>query len=180
MLVLTRRERESIVLGDEIILTVEAILDQDGRRLAGTKVRLGFECPRHVSIDRSECRVKVFHGPHAGGRPRPPAPRPGRLVELSDAQVRLSIQVPRRVPVCLNGRPTVGLSAEPRPGAAAHSVMAVHGITCRQTDLVTICKNISVAAVAFYRFVFAENDACQVAGEQSQEPLLPSLVESGS
>ena len=158
MLVLTRRERESVVLGDEIILTVDAILDHDGRRLGGAKVRLGFECPRHVSIDRTECRVTVAHGVRAGGRPRPATPRPGHLVELAEAQVVLSIQVPRRVPVCLNGAPTVGRGAEQPPGAAQEPATAVHHITCRQTDLITICKNISVAPVAFYRFVFAESD----------------------
>ena len=46
MLVLTRKELESICIGDEIIVTVTEV--------RGGRVKLGIEAPRHVRIDRQE------------------------------------------------------------------------------------------------------------------------------
>jgi carbon storage regulator len=46
MLVLSRRERERIKLGDSIVVTVV--------RVAGDKVRLGIEAPPHVLVLRDE------------------------------------------------------------------------------------------------------------------------------
>ena len=54
MLVLTRKIGEEIIIGD----------GSDGLRIRvldihGSKVRIGFEGPRHVKILRSECWVPV-------------------------------------------------------------------------------------------------------------------------
>lgn len=46
MLVLTRKRDESIIIGDNIIITVIGI--------RGDKVRLGIEAPKEVSIHRKE------------------------------------------------------------------------------------------------------------------------------
>jgi len=46
MLVLSRRKDESVVIGDEIEVTVVSI--------RGSIVRLGVEAPRHISIHRRE------------------------------------------------------------------------------------------------------------------------------
>jgi len=46
MLVLSRRERERIKLGEEIVVTVI--------RLDGDRVRLGIEAPRDVVVLRDE------------------------------------------------------------------------------------------------------------------------------
>ncbi len=46
MLVLTRKRDESIIIGDNIIITVIGI--------RGDKVRLGIEAPKEVSIHRQE------------------------------------------------------------------------------------------------------------------------------
>lgn len=50
MLVLSRYEDESIVIGDDIVVTVVEI--------RGGKVRLGIEAPRDVPVDRSEARER--------------------------------------------------------------------------------------------------------------------------
>jgi carbon storage regulator len=55
MLVLSRRERERIRLGDSIVVTVV--------RVAGDKVRLGIEAPAHVLVLRDELE------PHAATPP---------------------------------------------------------------------------------------------------------------
>ncbi|MEX0979183.1 MAG: carbon storage regulator [Pirellulales bacterium] len=55
MLVLSRRERESIRLGDSIVVTVV--------RVAGDKVRLGIEAPPHVLVLRDELEPRIMSGP---------------------------------------------------------------------------------------------------------------------
>jgi carbon storage regulator len=55
MLVLSRRERQRIKLGDSIIVTVV--------RVSGDKVRLGIEAPAHVLVLRDELELAVADGP---------------------------------------------------------------------------------------------------------------------
>lgn len=55
MLVLSRRERERIKLGDSIVVTVV--------RVAGDKVRLGIEAPPHILVLRDELEPKALAGP---------------------------------------------------------------------------------------------------------------------
>jgi carbon storage regulator len=50
MLVLSRRERERIKLGDSIVVTVV--------RVAGDKVRLGIEAPADVLVLREELETR--------------------------------------------------------------------------------------------------------------------------
>jgi carbon storage regulator len=57
MLVLSRRERERIKLGDSIVVTVV--------RVAGDKVRLGIEAPPHILVLRDELEPRVLNGPAA-------------------------------------------------------------------------------------------------------------------
>lgn len=49
MLCLTRREGESIIIGDAIRVTVLAV--------KGNQVRIGISAPREVRIDREEVRA---------------------------------------------------------------------------------------------------------------------------
>ena len=62
MLVLSRRQGEEVVIGDNIRLTVVAI--------RGNQVRLGFTAPPEVSIQREELRPK---GEEFGTSPVRPA-----------------------------------------------------------------------------------------------------------
>ena len=55
MLVLSRRERERIKLGDSIIVTVV--------RVAGDKVRLGIEAPPEVLVLRDELEPRAVSPP---------------------------------------------------------------------------------------------------------------------
>ncbi len=58
MLVLSRRERERIKLGDSIVVTVV--------RVAGDKVRLGIEAPPHILVLRDELEPRELGGPLTG------------------------------------------------------------------------------------------------------------------
>jgi carbon storage regulator len=51
MLVLSRKESERLIIGDNIIVTIV--------RLAGGTVRLGIEAPPEVSIRREELRSRA-------------------------------------------------------------------------------------------------------------------------
>lgn len=46
MLVLSRKVGESVVISDDIVVTITAI--------RGDSVRLGIKAPRHVPVDREE------------------------------------------------------------------------------------------------------------------------------
>jgi len=61
MLVLARKKNESIVISDNITVTVLEIRDKDGKTVEGGKVRLGIESPRNVSVYQQEV-YKQIHG----------------------------------------------------------------------------------------------------------------------
>ena len=74
MLVLTRKSNQSIMIGDEIEISVLAVM--------GEKVRIGIEAPRSVPVFRREVYVEI--GDHEDGdagrfsRPASPASRTSR------------------------------------------------------------------------------------------------------
>ena len=51
MLVLSRRANQSIVIGDDIVVTV---LD-----VRGDQVRLGIDAPRHLAVHREEVYAQI-------------------------------------------------------------------------------------------------------------------------
>jgi carbon storage regulator len=70
MLVLSRKVGEEIVIGDEVRVRVVSV--------HGNQVRLGFEAPRTVAIQREELR----QSPPKAPRPAPEGlPRPDAVVE---------------------------------------------------------------------------------------------------
>jgi carbon storage regulator len=62
MLVLSRKKDESIVIGEDVVVTVVEI--------RGDKVRLGVQAPREVSVHRREIYEKIKRSaPSEGGPP---------------------------------------------------------------------------------------------------------------
>lgn len=59
MLVLTRSEDESVIIGSDIKVTVVEI--------RGSKVRLGFEAPKDVSVWREEIWVQRLNNEQNNG-----------------------------------------------------------------------------------------------------------------
>ena len=65
MLVLTRRTSESIMIGDDVVIT---ILD-----IRGDQVRIGVSAPRHVDVHREEVYRDLQEANRAAASPAPEA-----------------------------------------------------------------------------------------------------------
>ncbi len=154
MLVLRRRQNETVVIGDEVKLTVEDVCDgDDGHRIFGATVRFGFESPQYVTIYRGELLRKRSGAASSRKPAKPTPPRAGRTVDIPDAQVRLRIEVPYKIPVCCNGEPSVGHDPEAENDHPPRASKAVYRLTCHKDDRITICGNITIATLDFHRFV---------------------------
>jgi carbon storage regulator len=55
MLVLTRRAKQSVMIGDDVVVTVLEV--------RGDQVRLGIEAPRSVAVHRDEVFAQVQRRP---------------------------------------------------------------------------------------------------------------------
>lgn len=62
MLILTRRVGETLMIGDNITVTVLAV--------NGSQVRIGVAAPRNVEVHREEIFNRIHGGPQAGSRER--------------------------------------------------------------------------------------------------------------
>jgi carbon storage regulator len=72
MLILTRRAGESIVIGDDIVITiVEATREA---------VRVGIDAPRHISVHRHEVYAEIARENEAARAPGAVEPGAGRPI----------------------------------------------------------------------------------------------------
>ena len=98
MLVLTRKSNESIMIGDEIEISILAI--------SGEKARIGIEAPRTVPVFRKE----VYNGHYHGGRD-------DREREQREAQLALlAAALDAARPGTVDGAPPPVLAAHDRLG----------------------------------------------------------------
>jgi carbon storage regulator len=63
MLVLTRKSNQSIMIGDDIEVSVLSIM--------GEKVRIGIQAPREIPVFRREVYLEIQQGQGAGTSPQP-------------------------------------------------------------------------------------------------------------
>ena len=63
MLILTRRVGETLMIGDEVTVTVLGV--------KGNQVRLGVNAPRTVAVHREEIYERIKREQEGGGPPEP-------------------------------------------------------------------------------------------------------------
>lgn len=82
MLVLTRKEGEKLVIGDNIVVTIN--------RIAGNRVAIGIDAPREVSIVRGELKPEV-------NKPKKMAPNssPSAVACMLESDVAVASQLER-------------------------------------------------------------------------------------
>jgi carbon storage regulator len=61
MLILTRRLGESIIIGDDVTLTILGV--------KGHQVRIGVNAPKELSVHREEIYEKIQREKQEGGKP---------------------------------------------------------------------------------------------------------------
>jgi len=86
MLVLTRKSNQSIMIGDEIEVSVLAI--------TGEKVRIGISAPRSVPVFRTEVYLEIKAGDDVADPSAPPAVPSGARDEVDAALRRLGGDAP--------------------------------------------------------------------------------------
>jgi carbon storage regulator len=94
MLLISRKQDESLVINDDITVTVIEI--------RGDKVRLGLQVPRHVSVHRREVYEAIMA--RSDGMPARTS-APPTTITLTEGQVALLERV----------RTSIGLSGGPEP-----------------------------------------------------------------
>jgi len=72
MLVLSRQRDESIIIGDDIVITIVDV--------RGDKVRLGITAPPHISVHRKEIYESIKREAESGER----SGQPGKVESLAN------------------------------------------------------------------------------------------------
>ena len=80
MLVLTRKSNQSIMIGDEIEVSVLSVM--------GEKVRIGIQAPQKVPVFRKEIYLEIHREATGVGPPSAAAQAAGETVEAVDESLR--------------------------------------------------------------------------------------------
>ncbi len=76
MLVLTRKSNQSIMIGDEIEVSVLSVM--------GEKVRIGIQAPQKVPVFRKEIYLEI-HREASGGTPVPDSTGSEKVAEVDES-----------------------------------------------------------------------------------------------
>ena len=75
MLILTRRVGETVMIGDDVTITVLGV--------KGNQVRVGINAPKHVAVHREEIYERIKREQHAGSSEGESPEEPGKTTEKS-------------------------------------------------------------------------------------------------
>ena len=111
MLILSRRPTESLVIAENITVTILAI--------NGNQVRLGIEAPKDVVIDRAEVHARKQVEYRTSAEPRKSKPQAARmwLNSIPGGGIQLATNAPNRHGALVRYIPTTSPLALPEPHA---------------------------------------------------------------
>lgn len=178
MLVLSRSRNEAVIVGDDVRVTLLDIRVGDAA-IRGAKVRLGFEAPKEIPIQRqevfdrinakasSESHSGAHSEPHSGSHSGASRQKPeisGKRMPVHEAAVRLQIQTPPDVAIhCsraskdASGHHRIVPSCETESRSdgqdPALALPPVRVIDCRKEDNILIGNQLLITIVDVFRFV---------------------------
>jgi carbon storage regulator len=88
VLVLTRKSNQSIMIGDDIEVSVLSIM--------GEKVRIGIQAPRDIPVFRREVYLEIQEERSGAPRAAPAAAGPDAASPAADASVKAVAAAPHR------------------------------------------------------------------------------------
>lgn len=165
MLALTRRRNERVFIGTEIVVTVVDVHVGDAVVPEG-QVRLSFQAPRAVPINRQEVAERKAAGSFPSGRKKAAPQRPGHSRAIPDATVRLQVRLPQDIPVYRSrqsrDRSKTHCQIESlAPGRASGpeettpSRRTEIDVECRKGESILIGMDVVITVAAVSRFVFS-------------------------
>ena len=78
MLVLTRKSNQSIMIGDDVEVSVLSVM--------GEKVRIGIQAPQEIPVFRKEIYLEIHREEGAIDERTPPADAPAEVAEVNEAR----------------------------------------------------------------------------------------------
>jgi carbon storage regulator len=77
MLVLTRKSNQSIMIGDDVEVSVLSVM--------GEKVRIGIQAPQEIPVFRKEIYLEIHRDDELGAPAEPSGGETGARTEVADA-----------------------------------------------------------------------------------------------
>ena len=162
MLVLTRRINDSVIVGNDVKMTFLGVRIGE-TTVAGAQVKLGFEAPKEVSIQRQEMfdRMKSKSSSRSyGSKPN----IAGKIQPIRDAVVLLQFQVPQEISIhcsrtcedasghrqIVSACRTESISADQEH---ALNPSPIRIINCLKEDNILIGNQLLITIVDVFRFV---------------------------
>jgi len=162
MLVLTRRKNESVIVGNDVKMTFLGVRIGE-TTVAGAQVRLGFEAPKEVPIQRQE----MFDRKKSKSSSRSYGSKPnitGKKQPIRDAVVLLQFQVPQEISIhcsracedetghrhIVSPCRTESISADQEHALGPSPIRTIY---CRKEDNILIGNQLLITIIDVFRFV---------------------------
>ena len=166
MLVLSRGRNETVIVGDDVKVTLLDILF-DEAAVRSAKVSLGFQAPKDVPIQRKELLHRMNMKASGSGSSSPHRPKSdiaGKIQPVRGAAVRIQIQAPPETSIhCsrasenASGHRQIVLPCRSESISAdqndANAPSPTQVFNCQHEDNILIGNHVLITIVDVFRFV---------------------------